>query len=124
MTEHTPREAADETAAAAKKRGIRERRLRRAAAARDKLTALPVMPVWASQVVFEAVTGIKRRRAYELAACGRVRTKKDGTATRWHVGDGLAYVESLPSAEIKLSPAQRRKLAEQERASATDKSAS
>ena len=89
-----------------------ERKRRRATDLRRKLSEVPITPVWASQLMFELVTGIKRRHAYELAAAGIVRTKKDGTATRWNVADGLAYVESLPPAKIQLSPAQRKKKAE------------
>lgn len=81
---------------------------------RTKRAEVRPVPIWAPQPVFEMVTGIRRRRAYELAAAGVVRTKKDGTATRWNVPDGLNYIESLPSAKIRLSPAQRKKMAEAE----------
>lgn len=88
----------------------------------EKREQLAVTPVWADQPLFTIITGIKRRMLYELAAVGIVRAKKIGSSTRWNVADGLAHVEACPPAKIRLSPAQRRKLAEQERA--TDKSAS
>jgi len=72
------------------------------------------LPAYAPPAVFGEIASMSRRAVYEAIARGDLIAVKRGTATLINVERGLAWIASLPPAQVKLSPHDRGKQAQQQ----------
>ncbi len=73
------------------------------------LTAAPsVRPAYCSIERWVALSGVGRRKTYDLLGLGLLSAVKSGSSTLIDVERGLAYLRSLPPAKIKPPHRQHR----------------
>ena len=65
-------------------------------------------PIWAPIDKWCAISGFGKTKTYEHLALGNLRAKKAGKRTLVHVPSGLAFIESLPDANLRTGLARRR----------------
>jgi hypothetical protein len=63
--------------------------------------------IWAPIDRWCAISGLGRTRTYEHLALGNLRAKKAGKRTLVHVPSGLAFIESLPDANMTTGLSRR-----------------
>jgi hypothetical protein len=63
--------------------------------------------IWAPIDKWCEISGFGRTTTYQHLALGNLRAKKAGKRTLVHIPSGLAFIESLPDAEVKTGLSQR-----------------
>ena len=69
----------------------------------------PATPSFATVATWCALSGMGRSSTYEALSRGDLRAIKMGTRTLIDVPHGLSWLDSLPSASVRLHGASRRK---------------
>ena len=66
--------------------------------------------IWAPIDKWCAISGFGKTKTYEHLALGHLRAKKMGKRTLVHIPSGLAFIESLPDAEMTTGLSRRRQV--------------
>ena len=67
----------------------------------------PIYPAFATVTDWCVLSGIGRSTSYEAIGAGHLRTRKVGTRTLIDVAHGLAWLDSLPSADVRPTRARQ-----------------
>jgi hypothetical protein len=68
----------------------------------DQQSSYAQLPLYAPIATWSAITGMARSRTYIELALGNLRAKKVGHRTVIDVQHGLAYMASLPDAQVRV----------------------
>ena len=67
----------------------------------------PAYPAFVSVTDWTVLSGIGRSTSYVAIGAGHLRTRKVGTRTLIDVAHGLAWLDSLPSADVRPTRARQ-----------------